>query len=48
MRKFKKTSIVVKFLNWLWYLDCKTKADRIKKDKDAVDLAVWQFNCFTR
>jgi hypothetical protein len=33
------------FLNWLYYLGCKSK---IVKDRHETELAVWQFNIFTR
>lgn len=40
--------ILEKFFNWLYYLDCKTEIEKQRKNNKAVDLAVWQFNVFTR
>lgn len=44
----KMKKILNKFLTWLYYLDCKTEAEKQKKWKRDIDMAVWQFNVFTR
>lgn len=38
----------IKFLNWLYYLDCETEQEKKAKHKCDIEMAIWQLNIFTR